>query len=116
MSDICLHIDYRFNTLSWHEWSVDDKEETDYSLNNAYALWTDYKIKNSIHKIYNTLLTDIHANENILFDTKNHVTIFGNCIISYDEDRIYIRSNFTKDEYKIYYQNHETGELELFKL
>ena len=114
MKYICLMIDYRTPIISWWDWTDDDKEGTEFNLfTGERALYTCYKIKNTIFDIYKTLITDMWANEKVLHDTKENTILYGDkFIMNLDEKRIYIRSSWMKDEYKIFRTNKETGELE----
>ena len=112
---ICLKIDYRFITIQWWEWSDKDKEETRYNLTGDKAICTYYKIKNTIFDIYKTLITDLWANKDVIHDAKDRNTIkYGDKVkILMNEKMIFVRSIFNEEDWTVYKQNMETGELEL---
>ena len=111
---ICLKIDYRDATIQWWDWEEGDKEETVFNLTGDKVLYKFYKIEKNIFAIYKTLITDMFANKDILYDTKNHTILYGDkFILDIDAKTIYVRSIWDKDEFKIYQQSKETGELEL---
>lgn len=112
MKDICLKIDYRDKTITWWDWTERDKEETVYNLfTGEKALYSYYKIENSLFAIYKILMTDIWARGEVIQDV-NHRIIFGDrFIMLLDEKIILNRSWWINDEYKVYKQDMETGEL-----
>ena len=115
MKDICLMIDYRDASLRWWDWSDNDKEETVYNLfTGERALYTYYKIKNTIFDIYKTLMTDIYANKDVLYNTKSNSISYGDkTTILLDEQEIRINTfeNWESPAYHIFKQDRETGEL-----
>ena len=114
MKYICLQIDYRDKTISWWDWSEDDREVTTFNrVTGHQALYTCYKIKNDFYEIYKTLLTDSWANKDVFQDVINHKIIYGEkFVMLLDEKMILKRSAWMSDEYKLYKQNMK-GELEL---
>lgn len=114
MEYICLQIDYRDKTISWWEWTERDEETTEFNLRSGQALYTNHKIKNNIFDIYKTLLTDLGAAKDVIQDVINHRITYGkDFIMLLDEKMILKRSAWMDDEYKVYKQNMEKGELEL---
>ena len=115
MKYICLEIDYRNFTIDWWDWSDKDKEGTTFSLfTGKTALYTNYKIKNTIFDIYKTLITDIWANEKVLKDIKENIIYFGEKMkMLLNEKMIFIRSLWDNKDWTVYKQNMEKGELEL---
>ena len=112
---IYLMIDYRTPTLRWGPWKDGDKEGTEYNLfTGERALYTFYKVKNSFFDIYETLITDMWANEYVLYnkDNPNKVSFGDRHTFRLDEQRIYEKSLFDDEAYVIYEQNKATGRLE----
>lgn len=116
MKYICLQIDYRDKTISWWDWTEKDEEKTEFNLMSGQALYTNHKIKNNIFDIYKALLTDLGAAKDVIQGVSDHVTTItygSKFIMLLDEKMILVRSAFMNDEYKVYKQNMEKGELEL---
>lgn len=117
MKYICLQIDYRDKTVSWWDWTERCEEGTVFNqFTKERALYTNYKIENNIFEIYKTLLTDLWAAKDVIQGVSDHVTTItygSKFIMLLDEKMILKRSAWMDDEYKVYKQNMEKGELEL---
>ena len=114
MKYICLQIDYRNKTVSWWDWTKEDKEITEFNLTSGIALYSNHKIKNNFFEIYKTLLTDLGAAKDVVKDVSNHTITYGTKFtMMLDEKMILVRSDFMDNEYKVYKPNRKEGELEL---